>query len=146
MTKYKEFLMAHGAILECNSAELARDENYDVEFIIPCVTDTGFAIKYYHVYNNVPDLVVYDRSGACVNISYSGDDSYRKYVRWDTEFINWVKDTSSKTPTILFAVTVYMYDKDERIRLAFKHMRAGIMDEKTFYKLVLRHYQRRPNN
>lgn len=140
MTKFKKFLMAHGAILMCNSSELARDENYDVEFIIPCVTDTGFAIKYYHVYNNVPDLVVYDRFGACVNISYSGDDSYRRYTNLDPEFTTWMCDTSYKISSTLFTVAVGMYENNEKVRLAFKHMRAGIMDEKVFYEWLVKQY------
>ena len=98
MTKYKEFLMAHGAILECNSAELARDENYDVEFIIPCVTDTGFVIKYYHVHNNEPDVVVYNRSGACVSISYSGDKEVKTMITKTMVFEVYANDDCTGRP------------------------------------------------
>ena len=77
MTKFKEYLMARGAILECNSAELAQDENWDVEFIIPKVLDSGLAISYCHVDDHVPDVVVYDRSGACRYVSRS---EYQAYV------------------------------------------------------------------
>ena len=82
MTKYKEFLMAHGAILECNSAELARDENYDVEFIIPQVLRNGLAVNYLHVYNPEPDVAIYDRSGVCRSFSCSGHQDDEDYFRW----------------------------------------------------------------
>ncbi len=84
MTKYKEFLMAHGAILECNSAELARDENYDVEFIIPQVLRNGLAVNYLHVYNPEPDVAIYDRSGVCRSFSCAGyqDDEIRAYMEF----------------------------------------------------------------
>ena len=85
MTKYKEFLMAHGAILECNSAELARDENYDVEFIVPQVLRNGFAVNYLHVYNPVPDIAIYDRSGVCRSFSCSGRQDDEDYYHWVTE-------------------------------------------------------------
>ena len=140
MTKYKEFLMAHGAILMCNSADLARDESYDVEYIIPCVTDTGFAISYCHVDDHVPDIVVYDRSGACSYIDrseYQPDiiDSY-----CDPEFTTWMCNTSYKISSTLFTVAVGMYKNDEKVRIAFKHMRAGIMNEKVFYEWLVRQY------
>ena len=85
MTKYKEFLMAHGAILECNSAELARDENYDVEFIIPQVMRNGFAVNYLHVYNPEPDIAIYDRSGVCRSFICSGHQDDEDYYHWVTE-------------------------------------------------------------
>ena len=82
MTKYKEFLIAHGAILECNSAELARDENYDVEFIVPQVLRCGLAVNYLHVYNPVPDIAIYDRSGVCRSFSCSGHQDDEDYYHW----------------------------------------------------------------
>ena len=82
MTKYKEFLIAHGAILECNSAELARDENYDVEFIVPQVLRNGFAVNYLHVYNPVPDIAIYDRSGVCRSLSCSVHHVDAAYYHW----------------------------------------------------------------
>ena len=82
MTRFKKFLMAHGAILECNSAELAHDENYDVEFIIPQVLRTGLAVNYLHVYNPEPDVVIYDRSGVCRSFSCSGRQDDENYYHW----------------------------------------------------------------
>ena len=87
MTKYKEFLMAHGAILERNSAELARDENFDVEFIIPQVLRCGLAVNYLHVYNPEPDVAIYDRSGVCRSFSCGGYDAdeIRAYMDFESK-------------------------------------------------------------
>ena len=87
MTKYKEYLMAHGAILECNSAELARDENYDVEFIIPQVLRNGLAVNYLHVHNPEPDIAIYDRSGVCRSFSCAGyqADVIRDYLDFESK-------------------------------------------------------------
>ena len=140
MTKFKEYLMAHGAILERNSAELARDENWDVEFIIPQVLDSGLAINYCHVDDHKPDIVVYDRSGACSYIDRSEHKPQVGNQHCDTEFASWMCDTSCKISSTLFTVAVGMYKNDEKVRVAFKHMRAGIMDEKAFYKFLVRQY------
>lgn len=146
MTKFKEYLMARGAILERNSAELARDENWDVEFIIPKVLDSGLAISYCHVDDHVPDVVVYDRSGACRYIRRSEyqahvgnrhhDPEYPEYI----EYIDWLCHTSCEISTTLFPVAACMYEKDKKVRIAFKHMLAGIMDEEVFYKYIVRQY------
>ena len=140
MTKFKEYLMAHGAILERNSAELAQDENWDVEFIIPQVLDSGLAVNYCHVDDHAPDVVVYDRSGAC---SYIARSEYEPHVvdsHYDPEYIDWLCHTSCNISTTLFPVAACMYEKDEKVRIAFKHMLAGIMDEEVFYKYIVRQY------
>ena len=146
MTKFKEYLMAHGAILERNSAELAQDENWDVEFIIPKVLDSGLAISYCHVDDHVPDVVVYDRSGAC---SYIDRSEYEPHVvdsHCDSAFASWMCNTSCEISSTLFTVAVGMYANDAKVRVAFKHMRAGIMDEKAFCKFLVRRYPKHIRN
>ena len=145
MTKFKEYLMAHGAILECNSAELARDENWDVEFIIPQVLSSGLAINYCHVDDHVPDVVVYDRSGACRYISRSEyqahvgnrhhDPEYPEYI----EYIDFLRDMGCANSEWALTVMRRVYEDHAKVRIAFKHMKAGIMDAKAFYKLALRY-------
>ena len=145
MTKFKEYLMARGAILERNSAELAQDENWDVEFIIPKVLDSGLAISYCHIDDHVPDVVVYDRSGACRYISRSEyqahvgnrhhDPEYSEYP----EYIDFLRGMGYIDSDWALAVMRNTYEDHAKIRLAFKHMKAGIMDERTFCKLALRY-------
>ena len=145
MTKFKEYLMARGAILERNSAELAQDENWDVEFIIPKVLDSGLAISYCHVDDHVPDVVLYDRSGACRYISRSeyqahvgnrhNDPEYPEY----TEYIDFLRGMGEIDSDWALTVMRHVYEDHAKVRIAFKHMKAGIMDAKAFYKLALRY-------
>lgn len=139
MTKYKEYLMAREAILECNSAELALDENYDVELIIPQVLDFGLAVNYCHVDDHVPDVVVYDRSGARSCIARSEYQAYRKASHCDPEYIDFLRDMGYVDSDWELAVMRNTFEEHAKIRLAFKHMKAGLMDEKTFCKLALRY-------
>ena len=145
MTKFKKFLMAHGVILERNSAELARDENWDVEFIIPQVLDYGLAINYCHVDDHVPDVVVYDRSGACRYISRSEyqahvgnrhhDPEYPEYP----EYIDFLRGMGYIDSDWALTVMRNTYEHHAKVRIAFRHMKAGIMDAKAFCKLALRY-------
>ena len=145
MTKFKEYLMARGAILERNSAELAQDENWDVEFIIPKVLDSGLAISYCHADDHVPDVVVYDRSGACRYISRSeyqahvgnrhNDLEYPEY----TEYIDFLRGMGYANSEWELTIMRHVYEDHAKIRLAFKRVKAGIMDARTFYKLALRY-------
>ena len=142
MTKFKEYLMAHGAILERNSAELARDENWDVEFIIPQVLSFGLAINYCHVDDHVPDIVVYDRSGACRHIARSEYQAHVGNQHYDPEYIDFLDFMLDMDPDFSdFELTVlrHTYEDHAKIRIAFKHMKAGIMDAEAFYKLALRY-------
>ena len=145
MTKFKEYLMAHGAILERNSAELAQDENWDVEFIIPKVLDSGLAISYCHVDDHVPDVVVYDRAGACRYISRSeyqahvGNRHYDPECPEYIEYIDFLRGMGYIDSDWALTVMRNVYEDHAKIRLAFKHMKAGIMDARAFYKLALRY-------
>ena len=87
MTKFKEYLMAHGAILERDSAELARDLEY-IDFL-----------------------------------NFLRDKRDKGYIDSDWE-LKIMRNT---------------YEEHAKIRLAFKHMKAGIMDARTFCKLALRY-------
>ena len=41
-----------------------------------------FAVNYLHVYNPVPDIAIYDRSGVCRSFSCSGHQDDEDYFRW----------------------------------------------------------------
>ena len=146
MTKFKEYLMAHGAILERNSAERAQDENWDIEFIIPKVLDSGLAISYCHVDDHVPDVVVYDRSGACRYISRSEYQAHVGNQHYDPEFVDWLYNNGFTDQAVNRQMIHYspLYSSYS-VYTAFLHVRAGIMDEAVFYKLVNKRYQQAIN-
>ena len=135
MTKYKEFLRAKGIKLEC-----------DYEFL-PCgyiegvetrVMDDGVVAI---VYSNCAgaEYAVFNRYGEC---NYYDSDDYHAYVggpNCDPEYIDFLRDMGYDNSEWALTVMRNTYEEHAKIRLAFKHMKAGIMDARTFYKLALRY-------
>ena len=135
MTKFKEYLRAKGIKLEC-----------DYEFL-PCGYIEGVTTKVMDdcvvavVYSNCvgAEYAVYDRSGVC---SYFDGDGYKAYIRGshcNPEYIAFLLDMGYDNSERALAVMWHVYEDHTKIRLAFKHMKAGIMDERAFYKLALRY-------
>ena len=135
MTKFKEYLRAKGIKLEC-----------DYEFL-PCGYIEGVTTKVMDdcvvavVYSNCvgAEYAVYDRSGVC---SYFDGVGYKAYIRGshcNPEYIAFLLDMGYDNSERALAVMWNTYEDHAKIRLAFKHMKAGIMDERTFYKLALRY-------
>ena len=136
MTKYKEYLRAKGIKLECDYEFLPCGYIEAVETI--AMDDCVVAV----VYSNCAgaEYAVYNKYGEC---SYFDSDAYHAYVEdqhCDPEFTSWMCHTSCNISSTLFTVAVGMYENDEKVRIAFKHMRAGIMNEEAFYKLLVRQY------
>ena len=136
MTKFKEYLRAKGIKLECDYEFLPCNYIEAVETI--AMDDCVVAV----VYSNCAgaEYAVYNKSGEC---SYFDSDDYHAYVEdqhCDPEFTSWMCDTRYKISSTLFTVAVYMYKRDEKVRIAFKHMLAGIMSEEVFYKYIVKQY------
>ena len=135
MTKFKEYLRAKGIKLEC-----------DYEFL-PCGYIEGVTTKVMDdcvvavVYSNCAgaEYAVYDRSGEC---SYFDGDGYKAYIRGshcNHEYIAFLLDMGCDDSDWALSVMLHTYEDHAKIRLAFKHMKAGIMDERAFCKLALRY-------
>ena len=139
MTKFKEYLRTKGIKLECDFEVLPYN---GIDGIATYVVDDGVVAEYYHE-STGSRYYVYDRYGV---YSYFFDSwEFYAYVgdpNCDPEFDIWMCDTSCKISSTLFTVAVGMYKNDTKVRIAFKHMRAGIMDEKAFYKFLVRQYPR----
>lgn len=136
MTKFKEYLRAKGIKLECDYEFLPCGYVEDVETRImdSCIVAV--------IYSNCadPEYAVYDRYGKHGWFDTDGDSSCIERFNCDPEFTSWMCDTSCKISSTLFTVAVGMYKNDEKVRIAFKHMRAGIMDEQVFYKWLVKQY------
>ena len=135
MTKFKEYLRAKGIKLECDYEFLPCNCIEAVETI--AVDDCVAAV----VYSNCAgaEYAVFNRYGEC---SYIDRSEYKSHVvdsHCDTEYIAFLRDMSYIDSDWALAIMRNVYEKHAKIRLAFKHMKAGIMDEKTFYKLALRY-------
>ena len=135
MTKFKEYLRAKGIKLEC-----------DYEFL-PCGYIEGVTTKVMDdcvvaiVYSNCvgAEYAVYDRSGAC---SYFDGDGYKAYIRdshCNPEYIAFMLDMDPDTSDFELAVMWHTYEDHAKVRIAYKHMKAGLMDARAFYKLALRY-------
>lgn len=135
MTKFKEYLRAKGIKLEC-----------DYEFL-PCGYIEGVTTKVMDgcvvavVYSNCAgaEYAVFNRSGEC---SYFDGDGYKAYIigaRCNPEYIAFLLDMDHDHSDFELAVLWHTYEDHVKIRLAYKHMKAGLMDEQTFYKLALRY-------
>ena len=55
------------------------------------------------------------------------------------EYIDFLRDMGYANSEWELAVMRNVYEEHAKIRLAFKHMKAGIMDAKAFCKLALRY-------
>ena len=135
MTKFKEYLRAKGIKLEC-----------DYEFL-PCGYIEGVTTKVMDgcvvavVYSNCAgaEYAVYDRSGVC---SYFDGDGYKAYIRGshcNPEYIDFLRGMGYIDSEWELAVMRNVYEEHAKVRIAFKHMKAGIMDERAFCKLALRY-------
>ena len=142
MTKFKKYLMAKGA-LGCDPYS-----EYDFEINTCAGIETQTSVEIMDgcivvvIYSNIadPEYAVYDRYGEHGWFNTNGDMSCIERFGCDPEFTAWMCDTSCKISSTLFTVAVGMYKNDEKVRIAFKHMRAGIMDENVFYKFLVRQY------
>ena len=142
MTKFKEYLMAKGA-LGCdpyNECDFEINTCAGIETQVSAEIMDGRIVVV--VYSNIadPEYAVYDKRGEHGWFNTHGDLSCIERFRCDPEFATWMCDTSYKISSTLFTVAVGMYKNDAKVRVAFKHMRAGIMNEEAFYQLLVRQY------
>ena len=142
MTKYKEYLRAKGVMLEC-----------DYEFL-PCGYIEGVTTKVMDdcvvavVYSNCvgAEYAVYDRSGVC---SYFDGDGYKACIsgsHCDPELMRWLYDNGFTDRALNHLMIHYspLYSS-YGVYVAFLHVRAGIMNEAAFYKLVSKRCQQAIN-
>ena len=137
MTKFKEYLRAKGIKLECDFEVLPYN---GLVGIATYVVDDGVVAECYHE-STGSRYYVYNKYG---EYSYFFDEyEFHAYVgspNCDLEYFDWLCHTSCNISTALYPVAVCMYERDEKVRIAFKHMLAGIMDEEVFYKYIVRQY------
>ena len=142
MTKFKEYLRTKGA-LGCEPYS-----EYDFEINTCAGIETSVETRIMDgcvvviVYSNIadPEYAVYDRYGEHGWFDTYGDMSCIERFNCDPEFTTWMCNTSCKISSTLFTVAVGMYKNDEKVKVAFKHMHAGIMNEEAFYKLLVKQY------
>ena len=142
MTKFKEYLRAKGA-LDC---EPYSEYDFEINTCAGIETTTTTRIMdgciVVVVYSNVayPEYAVYDRYGEHGWFGTCGDMSRVERFRCDPEYIDWLYGTDYTKSDDEIGIMKHMYRDSAKVRIAFKHMRAGIMDENVFYKFLVRQY------
>ena len=136
MTKFKEYLRSKGIKLECDYEFLPC--NY-IEGVATGVMDDGVVAV---VYSNCAgaEYAVFNRCGECDYYDSQDYHDYIEYSHCEHAFASWMCNTDCEISSTLFTVAVGMYKNDEKVRIAFKHMRAGIMNEKVFYEWLVKQY------
>ena len=139
MTKYKEYLRAKGIKLECDFEVLPYN---GLVGIATYVVDDGVVAECYHE-STGSRYYVYNRYGM---YSYFFD-SYEFYAyvggpNCDPEYIDFLYDTGCNKSFDVFEAMEQLYLKDAKVRIAFNHVKAGIMDELVFYRWISDRYQK----
>lgn len=135
MTKFKEYLRAKGIKLECDYEFLPCGyiEAVETRIMDSCIVAV--------IYSNCadPEYSVYDRYGEHGWFDTCGDASCIERFNCDPEYTDWLYGTDYAENEGARAIMRYTYANDAKTRIAFKHMRAGIMDEEVFLKWHVKH-------
>ena len=136
MTKFKEYLRAKGIKLECDSEVLPYN---GLAGIATYVVDDGVVAECYHE-STGSRYYVYNKYG---EYSYFFDDyEFHAYVgglNCNPEYIDFLRGMGYIDSDWALTVMRNTYEDHAKVRIAFKHMKAGIMDERAFCKLALRY-------
>ena len=138
MTKFKEYLRAKGIKMECDFEVLPYN---GIDGIATYVVDDGVVAEYYS--ESIGSIYyVYNKYGehSCIFDSYE----FHAYVggpNCDPEYIDFLYDTGCNKSFDVFEAMKQLYLEDAKTRIAFKHMKAGLMDYMVFYKWISDRYQ-----
>ena len=151
MTKFKEYLRAretepeYDVTAPYNLSDFEINTCAGIETTVETRIMDGCIVAV--VYSNIadPEYAVYDRSGACRYMSRSEyqahvgnrhhDPEYPEYI----EYIDFLRGMGYIDSDWALTVMRNTYEDHAKVRIAFKHMKAGIMDAKAFCKLALRY-------
>ena len=145
MTKFKKYLMAKGVTLYGQPYN-----EYDFEINTCAGIETQTCVEIMDgcivvvIYSNIadPEYAVYDRYGEHGWFNTNGDMSCVERFCCGPEYIDWLYGTDHTGSEEMLSVMRFMYCNDAEVRMAFKHMRAGIMDEEVFHKWLDKCYLR----
>lgn len=136
MTKYKEYLRAHGYQLECDYASLPY---YELESVETRVTYNGVVITHY--YNNtVPESTIYYSTGDGIRFNAYSTDADLITLPYSLEYMFWLRDIYCVKFEEELEIMLDMYRHSDKVRTAFSHMKAGIMDKEVFYKWIVKRF------
>ena len=136
MTKFKEYLRAKGILLECDFDVFPNMDIHHVETHV-----LGNCLEVLTCYMDAPftDQVVFDNNGMwrapCERLYKSGTTALNGF----DDYVDWLRSKNYDKLFVGFGVMKELYLR-EKVRIAFLHVRAGIMDELVFYEWVYKLY------
>ena len=152
MTKFKEYLRSketepeYDVTAPYNLSDFEINTCAGIETTVETRIMDGCIVAV--VYSNIadPEYAVYDRSGVC---SYFNSDGYKAYIRGsycNPELMGWLYDNGFTDQALNHLMVHYspLYSSYS-VYAAFLHVKAGIMDEAAFYKLVSKRCQQTIN-
>ena len=141
MTKYKEYLRAKGIKLECDYEFLPCD---GVETVRTRVLYNGVVAT---SYSNIttPEGIMYNRRGECCWFDYIDGTADLFLLPYDSAYVDWIINMGCDEFDVAFDIMKDMYHNDAKVRIAFNHVKAGIMDELVFYRWISDRYQKYTN-
>ena len=137
MTKFKKYLRTKGIKLEC---DIDAFPNMGINHVETHVLGNCIEVLTCYMDSPFTDQVVFDNNGRWSAPSERLYEGYGAALNGFDDYVTWLCHTRYKISTALYPVAVCMYKRDEKVRIAFKHMLAGIMDEEVFYKYIVRQY------
>ena len=132
MTKFKEYLRAKGMLLNCDFDALPYRETHHVEAHV-----LGNCLEVLTYYTCAPftDQAVFDNNGRwnapCEQLYKRGTTTLNGF----DDYVAWLRSKDYDELYAGFGVMKELY-LHEKVRIAFLHVRAGIMDELVFYEWV----------
>lgn len=152
MTKYKKYLRAKGIKLEYDPTAPYNIDDFEINTCAGIEIDVRTEIMDNCIVvvtcSNIttPEYEVYNRYGEC---NYYDSDDYHAYVgdpHCDPELMCWLHDNGFTDRALNHLMIHYspLYSS-YGVYVAFLHVRAGIMDETAFYKLVSKRCQQTIN-
>ena len=142
MTKYKDFIRAHGTKLACDFEVLPYKGLESVETRV--MDDCIVAIAYFN--NATPQYIAYAKYGEHGWFDTYGDVSYVERFNYNMEYVDWLHNMCSalteEVYNSVFKTMKRMYLDDAKVRIGYKHMRAGIMDKFVFAKWLAKRYEK----
>ena len=152
MTKYKEYLRTKGVMLNSDISAIRSACDFEDSACAGIEWDVSTAAMDNCIvaitYSNIaePEYAVYNRYGEC---NYYNSRGYQTYVgdpHCDPELMAWLYDNGFTDRALNHLMIHYspLYSS-YGVYVAFLHVRAGIMDEATFYKLVSKRCQQTIN-
>ena len=142
MTKYKEYLRAKGIKLECDYEFLPCD---GVETVRTRVLYNGVVAT---SYSNItePEDIMYNRRGECCWFDYIDGIADLFLLPYDNAYVDWIINMGCDEFDAAFDIMKDMYHNDAKVRIAFNHVKAGIMDALVFYRWISDRYQKYTNS